>query len=223
MVCLTDFKEFGPTTFHINNEGWFADAGVRGALPVSRTGNWELIGNFLAPTSRGTAVQHDRHGLYARAVGWSSGDLFFQAVAFNPFGDRQRTAGGFAFMPTIESGFRAVTLHRGASRFNARGETRTASWPARCALRPVPSTAERKLDGRGVADRHTAPCSSTNSSAQRDRCLQAKNLCAITGTDFHSDFGKLALSVAGRYERYSELPANHESQVGFVLATTHRA
>jgi len=208
VIVAYDFKEFGPTTFHINNEGWFADAGVRGDLPF-KNWNWELIGISSRDQSERLFSTID---MTALAPSVASND---PAVAFNPFGDGSGQPAGF-HMPTIESGFRAVTQLESVA-LNARGEL--AQLPAG-ALRVATGAEYRdeKLDGRGVAT-DTGTVLFDNSS-RNATAVYGEIYVPITGTDFHSDFGKLALSVAGRYERYSDFGETTNPKVGFVWEPT---
>jgi outer membrane receptor protein involved in Fe transport len=195
-----DFRDFGPTTFRIKNEGWFGNLGARGALPWSGW-TWEVIG---------TASRDESQRLF-NSIDFAALDPLLassnRATAFNPFGDGSVQIA----IPSSDSGFKAVTKLRNIAA-NAQGELwRLPAGPVRFAA----GAEHRKenLDGRGTA---SAAGQVLFDHASRDlSAAYAELYVPLVGGDFTAPMAQeLALSLAVRREHYSDFGDTTNPKVG---------
>jgi outer membrane receptor protein involved in Fe transport len=195
-----DFRDFGPTTFRIRNEGWFGNLGARGALPWSGW-TWEAIG---------TASRDESRRLFS-SIDFAALDPLLasnnRATAFNPFGDGSTQIA----IPSVDSGFRAVTKLRSVAA-NVQGKLwRLPAGPVRFA--GGAEYRKENLDGRGTA--------SAAEQVLFDRA--SRDLSAAYGELYVPLLGggvtaplaqELALSLAVRREHYSDFGDTTNPKVG---------
>jgi iron complex outermembrane receptor protein len=207
VLVARDFREFGPTKFRIDNEGWFANLGARGVLPWAGW-TWEVIGSASRDQSERLFASIDFAALDTLLASSNP------ATAFNPFGDG---SGPNAALPTVDSGFRAVTkLYSVAT--NVQGELwRLPAGPVRFAAGA--EYRKEDLDGRGT---ESAAGQVLFDRASRDLTSVFGELYVpLVGVDRTAPLAKeLALSLAVRSEHYSDFGDTTNPKVGVLWRPT---
>jgi outer membrane receptor protein involved in Fe transport len=207
VLVARDFREFGPTKFRIDNEGWFANLGARGVLPWGDW-TWEVVGSASRDQSERLFASIDFGALDTLLASSNP------ATAFNPFSDG---SGQSVALPSLDSGFRAVTKLRSIAA-NFQGELwRLPAGPVRFAAGAEHRTED--LDGRGFA---SAAGQVLFDQASRDLSAVFGELyIPLVGGDHPAPLAReLALSLAVRGERYSDFGDTTNPKVGVLWRPT---
>ena len=201
-----DLDELGPITNFADNLGWFVNAGGRGSLGFGDW-TWEAVGTLSEDkTTTTTANFVDSAELNARLA---SSDPSF---AFNPFGDGTGQSAGVIDAIRQDQGFRAHSALRSASALFQGGLFEGPGGTVRLALGAELRSEE--LSGHTEVDGVVTQELFTNSS--RDvRSVYGELYAPIVGPqNAVPGIQELALSLAARYDDYSDFGGTTNPKVG---------
>ena len=201
-----ELKELGPIINTADNLGWFVNAGGRGGLGFGDW-TWEVVGTLSEDRTDTASLNFvDSAELNARLA---SPDPSF---AFNPFGDGTGQSPGVIDAIRQDQGFRAESALRSATALFQGGVFDLPGGTVRLAvgaeLRSEELSGHTEVDG--VVDTVLFP------QFSRDiRSIYAELYAPIVGADNAvPGIRELALSLAARYDDYSDFGGTTNPKVG---------
>jgi len=198
-----EFADFGPIAYVVDNTGWFADLGVRGVFgPKEWT--WELV---ASRSENRSDRSYDLPDLVAINARLASSDPSF---AFNPFGD------GSGQSPGVVDALRQRNALVGTTGYSSIAFQTSGDLFA-LAAGPVKLAAGGEYHLEDLSAR-----SLVEGQPEQDLFVgSSRNVSAIFGEAYvplaaHSSFGDLALSLAARYEHYSDFGNTFNPKIGVI-------
>lgn len=204
-------NEFGPITASAESEGWFANLGARGRFGASGW-TWELVGSRSEDEFATRVSSVDTAELNRRLA------LSDPAQAFNPFGN------GMGQSPGVVDAIRTQFAFAGTSETTSvngqvQGEVFTLpAGPVR--LLAGAEYREEQVDTR--TERPGFPPTLLFPSAERDLYAGFAEAYIPIFSDANARPGlrELALSLAGRFEHYSDFGGTTNPKIGVLWSPT---
>ena len=205
-----ELADFGPLPYSNASLGWFTNAGLRGALSGDWT--WQAVGTVSSDRSKTSLTVPDEIELNMRLA---SSDPTY---AFNPFGDGTGQSPGVIDALRQQVGYDGRTSQKGASVLFQGSVAELSGGALRLALggefHRESMRTTRTLGNGPVLDMF-------RDASRHVAALFGEAYFPLVGNDnARRGVRELALSLAGRYERYSDFGETANPKLGVLWRPT---
>lgn len=206
-------EELGPVRVWPGSEGWVLNLGGRGELGDSGW-NWEVVGSRSRDEFTTRFVNLDFAELTSRLASSDPG------YAFNPFGDGSAQVPGLVEALTAEAAYTGISNLQGASAQVEGAVTTLPGGELRLAFGA--EYREEELDTRVSGGGRPVQVLFPNATREASALFAEAYLPLFGAANARPGLQELGVSIAGRYDRYSDFGSTTNPKVG-VLWRASRA